>query len=73
MEFTRLLERIEKAYGGQTDKQDVVLEETKDIISAGIKVSRENYKTVFKLSELEKILEDAEKKGASLLMLRQIL
>jgi DNA polymerase-1 len=64
MEFTRLLERIEKAYGGQTDKQDVVLEETKDIISAGTKVSRENYKTVFKLSELEKILEDAEKKGA---------
>jgi DNA polymerase I len=64
MEFTRLLERIEKAYGGQTDKEDVVLEETKDIISAGIKVSRENYKTVFKLSELEKILEEAEKKGA---------
>ncbi len=63
MEFTRLLERIEKAHGGQTDKQDVFLEETKHTISVGAKISRDNYKTVFKLSELEKILEEAEKKG----------
>lgn len=73
MEFTRLLERIEKAHGGQTDKQDVFLEETKHTISVGAKISRDNYKTVFKLSELEKILEEAEKKVLLLLMLRQIL
>jgi len=63
MEFTRLLERIEKAYGGQTDKKDIILEETKENVSTSENVSRENYKTVFKLSELEKILEEAEKKG----------
>jgi len=63
MEFTRLLERIEKTHGAQTDKQDVFLEETKHTVSVGAKVSRDNYKTVFKLSELEKILEEAEKKG----------
>jgi len=63
MEFTRLVERIEKAYGAQIDKKDILLQETKDSVSPSANVSRENYKTIFKLSELEKILEEAEKKG----------
>jgi DNA polymerase-1 len=62
MEFTRLLERIEKTYGLSTDKKDIVLEESKDSVFTNTDVSRKNYKTVFKLSELEKILEEAEKK-----------
>ncbi|MBM5787484.1 MAG: DNA polymerase I [Pelagibacterales bacterium] len=63
MEFTRLLERIEKTYGLSTAKKDIVLEESKDSVFTSTDVSRKNYKTVFKLSELEKILEEAEKKG----------
>ncbi|MFM7983429.1 MAG: DNA polymerase I, partial [Candidatus Fonsibacter sp.] len=63
MEFTRLLERIEKTYGLSIAKKDIVLEESKDSVFTDTDVSRKNYKTVFKLSELEKILEEAEKKG----------
>ena len=63
--YSTFLERVEKAYGAQADKQHIILGETKDSISSKKNISRENYKTVFKLSELEKILEEAEKKGAA--------
>jgi hypothetical protein len=36
MEFSRLLERVEKAYGAQADKQHIILGETKDSISSKI-------------------------------------
>ncbi len=62
MEFTRLLQRIEKDYGLEPHQQDLPIQEENSKSESSV-VSREKYKTLFKLSEIEKILEEAEKKG----------
>jgi DNA polymerase-1 len=63
MEFSRIVQRIEKDYGIETSEENIAVEKHESKEQKDIKISRENYKTIFKLAELDKILEEAEKKG----------
>ena len=66
MEFSRLLERIEKNHGEKTHDVNSQIKEEKFEENSFIKtseVSRNNYKTIFKMSELDMVLKEAEKKG----------